>query len=549
MRKLRKIGRWMRSNMAVGLIGTFAISLTIFGIFVSIIGNYCFTQTVRNIHAETTYHIGSTARSLVNADHIDAYLNGEEMDEYWKTKEKMDSFCKRIGVSLIYVLKVDTSDYGRFVSVLDSIDNSVDNSTYTEWGIGYEREASNEEYSQKYKAIYEDGSEYETIYRLKGTKDYHPHITTMLPIAASDGDVVAILCVQRPINEIVEFAVPYMITVGVAIAGMVLLLGLIVSSFVEKRFIKPIQRVSEEATRFAKENTKGEPLGKISRYTELTNLAGSIDKMESDMVEYVENLTAATAERERIGTELTFAKSIQAESLPSVFPPFPDRTDFSIYASMTPAKAVGGDFYNFYLIDDDHLGIVIGDVSGKGVPAALFMMVCNIVISDRIRMGGTPAEILTFANDNICERNKMMMFVTLWLGIIELSTGKVIAANAGHEDAAVYRKGGAFELFKTRHGIPVGAMEGVRYRDFEMQLNPGDKIFIYTDGVPEATDKDDEMYGLDRMIEALNACRDADPQGILEGVHRDVNEFVGDAPQFDDLTMLCVAYKDSPIDK
>ena len=204
---------------------------------------------------------------------------------------------------------------------------------------------------------------------------------------------------------------------------------------------------------------------------------------------------------------------------------------------------MGGDFYNYFFIDDDHLALVIGDVSGKGIPGALFMMVTNILISDRTRMGGTPGEILTFVNNNICEHNEAEMFVTLWLGILEISTGKLIAANAGHDDAAVYRKGGDFELFKTKHGLVVGAMQGIVYKDFEIELGKGDKLFLYTDGVPEATDTNNQLYTIDRMVEALNKVKEGSPKEILEGIYRSVNEFVGEAPQFDDLTMLGIELK------
>ena len=264
--------------------------------------------------------------------------------------------------------------------------------------------------------------------------------------------------------------------------------------------------------------------------------------METDMVNYMNNLADVTAERQRISTELNLAKTIQASAIPSVFPAFPDRTDFDIYGSMDPAKEVGGDFYNFRLIDDDHLMMVIGDVSGKGIPAALFMMVTNILISDRTTMGYTPGEIMTIVNSNLCEHNKAEMFVTIWLGILDLSTGKLISTNAGHEDVAICRKDGKFELMKTKHGLVSGVMEGVKYKDIEDVLRPGDKLFVYTDGVPEATNANEELFGLERMTEALNEVKDRNPQGILEGVHRRINTFVGDAPQFDDLTMLCIEF-------
>ena len=210
---------------------------------------------------------------------------------------------------------------------------------------------------------------------------------------------------------------------------------------------------------------------------------------------------------------------------------------------MDPARGVGGDFYNFFFIDDDHLGLVMADVSGKGIPGALFMMVTNILLTERTKMGGTPAEILSFVNDRLSEHNQAEMFVTVWLGILEVSTGHMIYANAGHEDHVVYRNNMEFEIVKEKHGFVLGGMEGMRYRDLELQLNRGDKLFLYTDGVPEATDKDDNMFGTERMVDALNIEPDADPETILKNVRRVVDEFVKDAEPFDDLTMLCLEYR------
>ena len=211
---------------------------------------------------------------------------------------------------------------------------------------------------------------------------------------------------------------------------------------------------------------------------------------------------------------------------------------------MDPAKEVGGDFYNFFLVDDSHLALVIGDVSGKGVPAALFMMVSNILTSVRTQTGGgTPSQILEFVNDRICENNKLDMFVTIWLGILDLSTGVLKASNAGHEYPAIMHAGGKFELFKDKHGMVVGGMEGVKYTDYEIRLSPGDKIFVYTDGVPEATATDNSMFGTDRMLCALNGDPEAAPEAVLGNVRSAVDGFVKDAQQFDDLTMLCLEYK------
>lgn len=242
-------------------------------------------------------------------------------------------------------------------------------------------------------------------------------------------------------------------------------------------------------------------------------------------------------------TELYTATKIQRAMLPHEFPPFPERNEFDIFASMDPAKEVGGDFYNFFLIDDNHLCVVIADVSGKSVPAALFMMACNIVIQGVAGTGVSPEEILTIANRKICSHNPYDMFVTVWLGILEISTGKLTASNAGHEYPTICKAGGNFELLKDRHGLVMGAMDDAEYTGYELQLNPGDKVFVYTDGVPEATDKNSVMFGTDRMLEALNKEPGADLETILKNVTDGIDCFVRNAEQFDDVTMLCLEYK------
>ena len=534
LEKIRKL----RSNMAIYITSGVVCLLALFGIIVCISGIVSFTNAFDEMNSTTTFHMAYTAASLVNGDHIKEYLAGEEPEEYARTKRILDAYCHRMSVSLIYVIDVDQTDYERFVSVFNSVDNTVDDSNYVPWEIGHKRETTNEEYRNNYEALYAKEKEYATIYRLRPGNGLKPHITTIVPVTNSKGDVAALLCIQRLIHELEKAIIRFMLHIVV----IVLIMGALASHLAAKSLAKwvfiPIKRVSDEASRFARENTKGEELGDVSRFEEIDTLSRSIDKMETDMVNYIENLTAYTAERERIGMELSFAKNIQHSSLPAKFPAFPDRTDFDIYAYMKPAREVGGDFYNFRLLDDDHLAMWIGDVSDKGVPAALFMMAINIVINNRASMGGTPAEIMAFVNNNICEHNEANLFVTIWLGILEISTGRLTFVNAGHEEPALYRKGGSFELYKTKHNVAVGVFPDIEYTNYDIQLGRGDKLFVYTDGVPEATDMFDKLYTTGRMLEALNKYRDGSPQEILEGINKSVKEFVGDRPQFDDLTML-----------
>ena len=241
-------------------------------------------------------------------------------------------------------------------------------------------------------------------------------------------------------------------------------------------------------------------------------------------------------------TELNMATDIQKSMLPSVFPAFPEKEEFDLYASMDPAKEVGGDFYDFFMIDDDHLGVVIADVSGKGVPAALFMMISKAIVQNNAMLGISPAEVLKRTNDSLCSQNKMEMFVTAWIGILELSTGKMKCASAGHEYPAIFHDG-KYKLLKDKHGLVLGGMEGAKYTDYEILLDKGDRIFTYTDGVPEATNTDNALFGTDRMIDALNSNIEAGPEEALRTVRASVDKFVGLAEQFDDLTMLCLEYR------
>ena len=280
-------------------------------------------------------------------------------------------------------------------------------------------------------------------------------------------------------------------------------------------------------------------LPRLLVFTVISFISVYIAKRGHNMVLRQDEISRASA---NVKTELNTATQIQNSMVPNIFPAFPERKEFDIFASMYTAKEVGGDFYDFFLIDEKHLALVIADVSGKGVPAALFMMASKILISDRTLMGGSPADILEFVNDRICSNNQADMFVSVWLGIMNIDTGKVIASNAGHEYPAIYRNGEKFTLMNDRHDFIIGGFDGMVYSNYEFTLNKGDALFIYTDGVPEANNSGKELFGADRMIEALNINPNGSPEEILTNVKNEVNAFTGGGLQFDDLTMLCIRY-------
>ena len=263
---------------------------------------------------------------------------------------------------------------------------------------------------------------------------------------------------------------------------------------------------------------------------------------EKDEGDPVKGVVSMISELDRLDNELKLAADIQYNILPMVFPPFPDRTEFDLYASMTPAKEVGGDFYDFFLIDTDHLGLVIADVSGKGIPAALFMMVSKTLIKNQMMSGCDPAEALGHVNLQLFERNSSMMFVTVWAAVLEISTGRGIACNAGHENPAIRYAGGDFELLKYKHDKVLGVTKKAVYQNREFTLLPGDCLFVYTDGITEATNPAYEMFGEERLTRVLNQNPDTGPEELIHRVHQEVDRFVGSAPQFDDITMLCLKY-------
>ena len=312
--------------------------------------------------------------------------------------------------------------------------------------------------------------------------------------------------------------------------------------------VRPLKKLADATTGFAKEDdhifTSEDVITlDIRSKDEVEDLYREIRSMQSRIVDYTENLTRVTAEKERVSTELHTASRIQEAMLPSIFPPFPNRAEFDLYASMDPAKEVGGDFYDFFLIDDDHLALVIADVSDKGVPAALFMMSAKILLGYRAKLGGSPSEILNAVNVEICKNNKTKMFVTVWLGILELSTGKLTCSNAGHEYPIIRGGDGSFHIVKDRHGMVLGGLMRSRYTDYELELKPGDAIFVYTDGVPEANNASGEFYGIERLENTLNRVAACSPKEILQEIRKDVDAFAGDAVQFDDMTMLCLEYR------
>ena len=330
---------------------------------------------------------------------------------------------------------------------------------------------------------------------------------------------------------------------GLALLAIVLLISLVAAYLSTKKMVEPIEQMTRSIHNSSVSGRIFEMKDEYRTNDEIELLAEAFADLSKKTREYIREITEITAEKERIGAELSLATRIQLAMLPHVFPAFPEHLDFDIFATMDPAKEVGGDFYDYFLVDDDHLCMVMADVSGKGVPAALFMMASKIILQSCAMLGNGPAEILTLTNQAICSSNQEDMFVTVWVGILELSTGRLTAANAGHEYPVIKKPGGNYELYKDKHSFVIGGMDGIKYKEYELQFEPGSKLFLYTDGIPEATDANKAMFGTDRMLEVLNSVQDDAPTDTLKAVRSAVDGFVQDAEQFDDLTMLCFEYR------
>ena len=490
-------------------------------------------QKVAAVYDDTEEKVGSEEMgSPEYVDYLQSFAHITVSASYRSLLEILEGIQEANHVESVYILYVDVPTRAT-VYLVDASDDPCHPGNFDPL---YEQNA----------AVIEDPEVGFPAY-VTNTEAYGWLVSAAVPIHDADGKVIAYAFADISMNDVKAAQRDFLLSLLVLLAIITLGLCLIYMLVVNRVIVTPVNSLAEAARRYYKERGEAGDRSTFASLNirtgdEIEDLSHAMKQMERDMNEYIRNLTAVTAEKERIGAELNVATQIQADMLPRIFPPFPDRKEFDIYATMTPAKEVGGDFYDFFLIDDDHLGIVMADVSGKGVPAALFMVIAKTLIKNRAQMGGTPAEILRYVNDQLCEGNDAGLFVTVWLAILEISTGKGMAANAGHEHPALRRRDGTYELVKYRHSMAVATMEGISFREHEFRLQPGDSLFVYTDGVTEAMNAASELFGEERIVDALNREPAARPQKLLKNVKASIDSFVGGIEQFDDITMLSLYY-------
>ena len=347
--------------------------------------------------------------------------------------------------------------------------------------------------------------------------------------------------VMAPVQDTIKMVNRVNLIIG-AVTILIILAAVAAVSRLCRSLTSPLVELSSDVEKIGEGDL--DYTSNIHTGDEIEALSHSFQSMTVSLKTYIENITAITAEKERIGAELDVAAHIQSSMLPCIFPAFPDRKEIDIYATMNPAKEVGGDFYDFFMVDERHVAIVMADVSGKGVPAALFMVIGKTLIKDHTQAGTTPGEVFSTVNNMLCEANSEGLFITAFMGVLDMVTGEFVYVNAGHEMPFICKKGETFKPYKIKPGFVLAGMEDMRYRSGSLTLEPGDKILQYTDGVTEATNAHNELYGMERLENFLATVSDKQPADILPALKADIDGFVGEAPQFDDITMLCLEYRE-----
>ena len=516
----------------------FIFGLLLLAVVLIIVLGRLTSSLVKNAMMEQySYSGGALTQSIadrLDGDKINFYTKNYHEDDYYKyTRDYLVDLKKNFDLQYLYIYVPGENE---FTYIWDASYMDYDNKI-----LGYK-----EKYSTGGKKMTEDILENGATGKLYeiSSSQYGQSVSSACPIYDSKDRVAGIVVADLSTKklELTNRVITIFIT---GIIAFIMIVSIIIYYlFIKESVIKPIKKLTTE-TKDLVANIEAGNLFKsdIKTGDEIEELSNSFEQMGNELSEYIEENTLITAEKERIEAELDMAASIQANQLPSIFPPFPDREEFDIYASMDPAKEVGGDFYDFFFVDKDHFTILIADVSGKGIPASLFMMISKSLIKNMLQSGETPGKALEKVNNQLLEGNEDGLFVTVWMALIELSTGKCTVVNAGHEHPVVCRKGGKYELIKYRHSPAVSTFEGMKFKEHDFQLEHGDSVFVYTDGVPEAVNADLKMYGTDRLVEVLNKNIDADVKETISAVTEDIDKFVNGEEQFDDTTMLCFKYR------
>ncbi|MBR5033120.1 MAG: SpoIIE family protein phosphatase [Treponema sp.] len=497
------------------------------------VGVWSFSKEFTTQYDASIRAISAAACECLPTEKLSYYAESKQKDaEYIACQKILQDFVDKFELNLLYVSIVEPPDYIHITYVFNQVNKD---GRLNEYPLGYEEDYINEHYNSSVKRVYENA---ETIVRHTVNVRSGSHITANVPVYDSTGKVIAVVGAQKSIQEYVNARRSYIRFVLIISIFFALLFAIFFGSYFNNTIISPIIKITKETDHFASWGGKpSDTLLEITNKDEIGILAHSVRQMEYDIYQGIEQLTKVTAEKERINTELDLASKIQTAVLRKGYPAFPERKDFDLFATMNPAKEVGGDLYDYQLLEGDKLLLVVGDVSGKGIPAALYMMIALTLISSYAQQGHSPKDILEYVNNHLCYGNTTGTFVTCWLGIIDLKTRKLSFVNAGHPAPVIF-KDGKYSYLEEKPDLFLGAMEDVPYTEHSVKLKKGDSIFIFTDGVTEATNKEEELFGEERLLEKMGNTTDKTAPQTLEYIKAQIDSFVGDAPQFDDTTML-----------
>ena len=504
-----------------------------------------FSKTFVDQYKEMTTQFAYIASSYVSGDDMKTYIKNHTIDLKWSeingklTEITNIADLDSISVTSPDAVRYDTQTYIFHAINAHIIDNEKKFPVYgSESLLVWERPSI-----VNVKRLIQLGRSYSEI-KLRSDEKGHTTgtVSSAIPIRDEYNNIVAMLTVKKSIDELLILQALYFKKISVVALFVTLVFILIYGAVLWRMVIRPILMIKNETIYFSEHNELSGMLSKIRNHDEIGSLSNSVEEMSGKINRYITELTKVTAEKERISTELNVATKIQSDMLPKAYPPFPARKDFDLFAKMDPAKEVGGDLFDYLLLDSDHLMLVVGDVSGKGVPAALFMVIAKTLLSSHAAQGLSPSEIFEITNNQLCNGNETGLFVTCWLGILTFSTGELRFVNAGHPYPVLYHDGN-FSFVKTKPNFVLGGMEGLHYKEHSITLEKGDRIFVYTDGVTEATDSSEELFGEERLLEAMKGTENLDSPETLKSVRASIDKFVGEAEQFDDITMLDFIWK------
>jgi len=534
-----------RKTIGLKMTALFVLFALLFCLALSVFEYRASWDSYTDVYAVNALEIAEMTASFVDGDRISNYLQTMEKDDYYNELQAILNIIKR-DLNLMYLYIFEPGDETYFTFIMEAELDTDSPEMLNQLGEIYETYIIYDFFMQESektdvpKEISRRGSVRKVILP---DDDYGHAVWSWAPIHSESGEITAMVGVEISLQAVEERQAAFFKTI-IILSIMITVILVIGMMFVTRRIIsKPLKKLTTGALHFASGDKLSSFDCSIKTGDEMQTLSEAFGKMADDIKEYIENLATVTAEKERIGAELDIATRIQASLLPCIFPAFPEREEIDIYASMFPAKEVGGDFYDFFFIDENTLAVVIADVSGKGVPAALFMVIAKTLIKNNAQLGKSPKEVFETVNNTLCENNHERMFVTAFMGYLDLRSGKFTYVNAGHNPPLIKKAGNEYRFIETKPSIILACFRGREYKEHEIVFSAGDIIYLYTDGVTEAENVDGDLFSAPKLENIVNKTTEYTVKELLESVKQEVDIFATDTEQADDITMLGLLYK------